>query len=77
MRTQPNSNPNPNLDPKPNQVLRTPRVTQTPLASRGLALRDSVADASQPLFAEVVAVGGTDAPLAAARTKTEVGPSLF
>ena len=30
-----------------------PRVTQTPLPSRGLALRDSVADASQPLFAEV------------------------
>ena len=60
-------------------VIRTPRAMQTPLPSLGPMLRDSVADASVPLFAEVVAVGGGGATLAVARTKTEVGypiPSL-
>ena len=42
----------------------------------GLALGDSVADASQPLFAEIIAVGGGGAALAVARSKTEVRPTL-
>ena len=57
-------------------VMRSPRATQTPLPSLALALRDSVADACQPLFAEVVGEGGGGATLTVARTKTEVGRTL-
>ena len=68
----PNSNPNPDPNPNPNP---NPNP-KTPLPSLGLALGDSVADASQPLFAEIIAVGGGGAALAVARNKTEVRPTL-